>query len=48
MKSRIRNLSRLPMLRTFKLKNVEKPIEVYAISNVGLIVPKFGDNEGKD
>ncbi len=26
-------------LRSFKLKNVEKPIEVYAISNVGLIVP---------
>jgi len=35
------------MLKTFKLKNVEKPIEVYAISNVGLIVPKSEDIEGK-
>jgi len=35
------------MLRTFKLKNVEKPIEVYAISNVGLIVPKPEDIKGK-
>ena len=35
------------MLKTFKLKNVEKPIEVYAISNVGLIVPKIEDNGGK-
>jgi TolB-like protein/class 3 adenylate cyclase/Tfp pilus assembly protein PilF len=35
------------MLKTFKLKNVEKPIEVYAISNVGLIVPKIEDIEGK-
>ncbi len=35
------------MLKSFKLKNVEKPIEVYAISNVGLIVPKIEDNEGK-
>lgn len=35
------------MLRTFKLKNVEKPIEVYAISNVGLVVPKIEDNEDK-
>jgi len=35
------------MLKTFKLKNVEKPIEVYAISNVGLIVPKPEDIEGK-
>lgn len=26
-------------LRSFKLKNVEKEIEVYAISNVGLVVP---------
>jgi len=32
------------LLRTFKLKNVEKPIEVYAISNVGLIVPKIEAN----
>jgi LuxR family maltose regulon positive regulatory protein len=35
------------MLKTFKLKNVEKPIEVYAISNVGLIVPKSEDIKGK-
>ncbi len=34
------------MLKTFKLKNVEKPIEVYAISNVGLIVPKSEDIKG--
>lgn len=32
------------LLRTFKLKNVEKPIEVYAISNVGLIVPNMEDH----
>jgi len=30
---------RTSKMKTFKLKNVEKPIEVYAISNVGLIVP---------
>ena len=36
---------RTSMLRTFKLKNVEKPIEVYAISNAGLVVPKPGDFE---
>jgi TolB-like protein/Flp pilus assembly protein TadD len=35
------------MLKTVKLKNVEKPIEVYAISNVGLIVPKPEDINGK-
>ncbi|NND05891.1 MAG: guanylate cyclase [Saprospiraceae bacterium] len=35
------------LLQTFKLKNVEKPITVYAISNVGLIVPKRADIEGK-
>jgi len=35
------------MLKTFKLKNVERPIEVYAISNVGLIVPKSEDIRGK-
>ncbi|MBE9519183.1 MAG: hypothetical protein IMY68_11460, partial [Bacteroidetes bacterium] len=35
------------MLKTFKLKNVEKPIEVYAISNVGLIVPNPDDIKGK-
>ncbi len=34
-------------LKTFKLKNVEKPIEVYAISNEGLIVPKLEDIKGK-
>ncbi len=35
------------MLKSFKLKNIEKPIEVYAISNVGLIVPKSEDIKGK-
>jgi len=35
------------LLKTFKLKNVEKPIEVYAVSNVGLIVPKPDDIKGK-
>jgi len=34
-------------LKTFKLKNVEKPIEVYAVSNVGLIVPDPENIEGK-
>ncbi|MFC2084674.1 adenylate/guanylate cyclase domain-containing protein [Bacteroidota bacterium] len=34
-------------LKIFKLKNIEKPIEVYAISNVGLIVPKPEDIKGK-
>ena len=35
------------MLKTFKLKNIKKPIQVYAISNVGLIVPKPEDIKGK-
>jgi len=35
------------LLKTFKLKNVEKPIQVYAISNSGLIVPKVEDIKGK-
>jgi LuxR family maltose regulon positive regulatory protein len=35
------------MLKTFKLKNIEKPIEVYAISNVGLIVPRSEDIKGR-
>lgn len=34
-------------LKAFKLKNVEKPIEVYAISNEGLVVPNPEDIEGK-
>ncbi|HQU58354.1 MAG TPA: adenylate/guanylate cyclase domain-containing protein, partial [Saprospiraceae bacterium] len=34
-------------LKAFKLKNVEKPIEVYAISNEGLVVPKPEDIKGK-
>ena len=34
-------------LKAFKLKNVEKPIEVYAISNEGLAVPNPEDIEGK-
>ena len=33
-------------LKTFKLKNVDKPITVYAISNEGLIVPKLEDIKG--
>jgi TolB-like protein/Tfp pilus assembly protein PilF len=38
-------------LRSFKLKNVEEPIEVYAISNVGLVVPtteSFDSKSTKD
>jgi len=35
------------LLKTFKLKNIEKPIEVYAISNVGLVVPKPEEIKGK-
>ncbi len=35
------------LLKTFKLKNVERPIEVYAISNVGLIIPKPEELKGK-
>jgi LuxR family maltose regulon positive regulatory protein len=35
------------LLKTFKLKNVERPIKVYAISNVGLIVPKPDEIESK-
>ena len=31
------------MIKTVKLKNVEKPVDVYAISNAGLIVPKPND-----
>ena len=34
-------------LKVFKLKNVKKPIEVYAISNDGLNVPSLEDIEGK-
>jgi len=30
-------------LSRFKLKNVEKPIEVYALSNKGLVVPNLND-----
>jgi len=35
------------LLKTFKLKNIKKPVEVYAVSNVGLIVPKPDDIKGK-
>ncbi|MCP3928126.1 MAG: hypothetical protein GY705_03390 [Bacteroidetes bacterium] len=35
------------LIKTFKLKNVEKPIEVFAVSNIGLIVPKPEDIKGK-
>ena len=34
-------------LKAFKLKNIEKPIEVYAISNEGLVVPNPEDITGK-
>ena len=34
-------------LQTFELKNVEKPIEVFAISNKGLIIPNASDVKGK-
>jgi TolB-like protein/Tfp pilus assembly protein PilF len=34
-------------LKTFKLKNVEKPIEIFAISNAGLIVPRSVNVEDK-
>ena len=34
-------------LKTFKLKNIENPIKVYAISNEGLIVPNPADIRGK-
>jgi len=35
------------ILKTFKLKNIETPIKVYAISNAGLIVPNPEDIKGK-
>ncbi|MDH3651954.1 MAG: tetratricopeptide repeat protein [Saprospiraceae bacterium] len=35
------------MLQTFKLKNVEKPVQVYAVSNTGLVVPHPEDIQGK-
>ncbi|MCK5692343.1 MAG: AAA family ATPase, partial [Bacteroidales bacterium] len=35
------------LLKTFKLKNIERPTDVYAISNVGLIVPNPEDIRGK-
>jgi len=35
------------LLKTVNLKNIEKPVEVYAISNAGLIVPKPEDLGGK-
>lgn len=34
-------------LKSYKLKNIDKPIQVYAISNEGLIVPKLEDLEGE-
>jgi len=34
-------------LKTFELKNVDKPIEVFAISNKGLIIPNRDDISGK-
>jgi LuxR family maltose regulon positive regulatory protein len=35
------------LLKTFMLKNIERPTEVYAISNEGLIVPNTDDIKGK-
>jgi TolB-like protein/class 3 adenylate cyclase len=35
------------VLKTFKLKNIAKPVGVYAIANVGMVVPKPEDIEGK-
>jgi len=35
------------LLKTFKLKNIERPTDVYAISNLGLIVPNPEDIVGK-
>jgi TolB-like protein/class 3 adenylate cyclase len=35
------------MLKTYKLKNVENPMKVWAISNAGLIVPTPDDIKGK-
>ena len=35
------------IVNTFNLKNVKKPIEVYAISNVGLYVPDSDEIQGK-
>ena len=34
-------------LKTFELKNVDKPIEVFAISNKGLIIPNASEITGK-
>ena len=34
-------------LKTFKLKNVERPMDVYAISNDGLVVPELEEIKGK-
>lgn len=35
------------LLKTFRLKNVQSPIKVYAISNIGLTVPNPEDLKGK-
>ena len=37
----------LPSLGKFKFKNVEEPIEVYALANAGFAVPKINDLQGK-
>ncbi len=34
------------LLKTFKLKNIERPTDIYAISNEGLIVPNPEDIQG--
>lgn len=34
-------------LQTFELKNVDRPIEIFAISNKGLVIPNVKDIKGK-
>lgn len=34
-------------LKTFELKNVDRPIEIFAISNKGLVIPNVEDIKGK-
>ena len=37
----------LSSLGAFNFKNVEEPLEVFAVSNPGFVVPKRGDSHGK-
>ena len=48
-RDQIRNKSDylLEPLGSFEFKNVAEPIEVYAISNPGLVIPKLGEITGK-